>query len=95
MDANALEILTEEMRADYQIPPYTPDEVVERALQSCAARLSSLRPGANFEDDLLARSYVKAYAYYELTHRRDEFLQNYGPDIRAWQLSEEVEEDET
>lgn len=94
MDANALEILTEEMRADYQIPPYTPHEVIGRALQGCAARLSSLRPGADFEHDLLARNYLKAFAYYELTHRREEFLQNYGPDIRAWQLSEEVAEDE-
>ena len=51
---------------------------------------SLLGPGADFENDALGRSYLKDFVYYDMVHRYEEFLQNYGPDIRAWQLSEVV-----
>jgi len=38
----------------------------------------------------LGRGFLKDFVYYDMVHRFEEFLQNYGPDIRAWQLSEEV-----
>ena len=93
MGTEMLLAIAEELKTDYQIPPYVPDEVVERAVQFCAARLCNLKPGADFEKDIIGRAYLKSYSYYELMHRGEEFLQNYGPDIRAWQLSEEVEDE--
>ena len=49
-----------------------------------------LKPGTDFETDLLGRGFLKDFVNYDMVHRFEEFLQNYGPDIRAWQLSEEV-----
>ena len=90
MTEEFLALIVGEIREDYQIPPYTDDYVIMRSVEKCAARLESLRPGADFENDALGRSYLKDFVYYDMVHRYEEFLQNYGPDIRAWQLSEEV-----
>jgi len=97
MDNALLYELCGEIRTDNQVPPYTDDEVIIRSIKRCAARLESLRPGADFETDIMARGYLKDFVNYDMLHRGEEFLQNYGPDIRAWQLSEErgVSGDET
>ena len=97
MDDALLYELCGEIRIDNQVPPYTDDEVIIRSIKRCAARLDSLRPGANFETDTIARGYLKDFVNYDMLHRGEEFLQNYGPDILAWQLSEErgVTGDET
>ncbi len=89
MDDALLYELCGEIRTDNQVPPYTDDEVIIRSIKRCAARLESLRPGADFETDTVARGYLKDFVNYDMLHRSEEFLQNYGPDIRAWQLSEE------
>ena len=91
MDNALLYELCGEIRIDNQVPPYTDDEVIIRSINRCAARLDSLRPGADFETDTVARGYLKDFVNYDMLHRGEEFLQNYGPDIRAWQLSEERE----
>ena len=97
MDDALLYELCGEIRTDNQVPPYTDDVVIIRSIKRCAARLDSLRPGADFETDTKARGYLKDFVNYDMLHRGEEFLQNYGPDIRAWQLSEErgVNGDET
>ena len=82
--------LIAEIRADNQVPPYTADEVIGRSVDKCMARLDALRPGADFVTDTLSRGYLKDAVNYDMVHRFEEFLQNYGPDIRAWQLGEEV-----
>lgn len=88
------EILAEEIRADNQVPPYTPDEVIINSIIKCERRLDMLKPGACFVKDPISRGLLKDFVYYDMVHRFEEFLQNYGPDIRAWQLSEEVLVDE-
>ena len=90
MTTEQYEILAEEIRADNQIPPYTPDDVIIRSIQRCEQRLDSLKPGADFETDLVGRGLLKDAVYYDMVHRFEEFAQNYGPDLRSWQLSEEV-----
>lgn len=84
------EILAGEIRADNQVPPYTPNNVIVDSIIKCERRLNMLRPGADFENDPLSRGLLKDFVYYDMVHRFEEFLQNYGSDIRAWQLSEEV-----
>ena len=90
MPSEQYEILAEEIRADNQVPPYTSDNVIINSIVKCERRLNMLRPGADFVDDPLSRGLLKDFVYYDMVHRFEEFLQNYGPDIRAWQLSEEV-----
>ena len=84
------EILAEEIRADNQVPPYTPDSVIIDSITTCERRLDMLKPGADFASDPLGRGLLKDFVYYDMVHRFEEFLVNYGPDVRAWQLSEEV-----
>ena len=84
------EILAGEIRADNQVPPYTPNNVIIDSIIKCERRLNMLRHGVDFENDPLSRGLLKDFVYYDMVHRFEEFLQNYGPDIRAWQLSEEV-----
>ena len=83
-------ILAEEIRADNQVPPYTPDNVIIDSIAKCERRLDMLKPGTDFVTDPLSRGLLKDFVYYDMVHRFEEFLQNYGPDVRAWQLSEEV-----
>ena len=84
------DILAEEIRADNQVPPYTPDDVIIDSITKCERRLNMLKPGTDFVTDPLSRGLLKDFVYYDMVHRFEEFLINYGPDIRAWQLSEEV-----
>ena len=92
MTSEQYEVLAEEIRADNQVPPYTSDNVIIDSIVKCEQRLNMLKPGTNFETDLLGRGFLKDFVYYDMVHRFEEFLTNYGPDIRAWQLSEEVED---
>lgn len=84
------DILAEEIRADNQVPPYTPNDVIIDSITKCERRLNMLKPGTDFVTDPLSRGLLKDFVYYDMVHRFEEFLVNYGPDIRAWQLSEEV-----
>lgn len=84
------DILAEEIREDNQVPPYTSDNLIIDSIVKCERRLDMLKPGADFVADPLSRGLLKDFVYYDMVHRFEEFLQNYGPDIRAWQLSEEV-----
>lgn len=91
MNDAQLEIFVSEFRDDFQIPPYYDDAVITRAVKRCMARLVDLRGDADFETDQVGRGLLQNYTYYALNHRDEEFLQNYGPDVRSWQLSAEAE----
>ena len=90
MTSEQYEVLAEEIRADNQVPPYTTDSVIINSIEKCEHRLNMLKPGADFFTGPLSRGLLKDCVYYDMVHRFEEFLVNYGPDIRAWQLSEEV-----
>jgi hypothetical protein len=90
MTSEQYEVLAEEIRADNQVPPYTSDNVIIDSIVKCERRLDMLRPGTDFELDPISRGLLKDFVYYDMVHRFEEFLTNYGPDIRSWQLSEEV-----
>lgn len=92
MTDSQMTIFVSEFRADFQIPPYYDDAVITRAVQRCAARLLDLKENADFQTDLIGRGLLQNYTYYAMNHRDEEFLQNYGPDIRSWQLSAAAED---
>ena len=83
MDDTILIDLVDEVRADYQIPPYTPDDTIVRAVKESAARLSGLVEAAiNWYEDHTARELLKARTYYSLSHVLDEF-ESRGRDRQA------------
>ena len=75
-----------EMFEDYQLPPYLSENVVKRACDECMARLSSLNPSADFENDSQSRMLLKNAVYYMINHRYEEFESNYADVILSWQL---------
>ena len=70
------EILAGEIRADNQVPPYTPNNVIIDSIIKCERRLNMLRPGAESENDPFSRGLLNDFAYYDMVHRFEEFLQN-------------------
>lgn len=87
--------LIDEVRDDFQIPPYIKDVTISRAVSESAARIGSLVEEMDLETDKIARGLVKNRAYYVINHITEEFEPAYGHEIRAWQLGMEVTEDET
>jgi len=85
-----MENLLIEVREEFQIPPYFPDEAIGRYLNEGKARLDGLNPGRNIETDLTFRSLLKNYAYYAYHHKLNEWEQNYANLILSWQLGSEV-----
>lgn len=78
--------LVSEIFDDFQLPPYLSEKVVERACNECIARLSSLNPSADFENDSQSRMLLKNAVYYMVNHRYEEFESNYADVILSWQL---------
>ncbi len=82
--------ILEEVRAEFQIPPYFPNEGLENYLKEGRARLDSLNPGRDAEKDLTYRSLLKNYVYYAYHHRIDDWESNYRSLILSWQMGSEV-----
>lgn len=85
-----LEELINEVRMEFQIPPYFPDESIYNYLTEGKARLDALNPGRDLKNDTVFRTLLKNYVYYAYNHRVYEFEENYGPLILGWQLESEV-----
>ena len=63
-----LEEMIEEVRQEFQIPPYFPDESLLRYLKEGKHRLDTLNPGRSLETDDTFRSLLKNYVYYAYNH---------------------------
>lgn len=85
-----MEILISEVRQEFQIPPYFPNESIKNYLQEGKARLDLLNPGRDLETDMLFRMLLKNYVYYAYHHKVHEWEQNYANLISTWQLGSEV-----
>lgn len=87
-----MEELASEVREEFQIPPYFPEEIIERYLEEGKARLDGLNPGRDVEKDSVFRMLLKNYVYYAYHHKVNEWEQNYANAILSWQLGSEVAE---
>ena len=86
-----MEILIAQIRREFQIPPYFPDDVLERYIDEGKERLDGLNPGRDIEKDLTYRMLLKNYVYYAYHHKVNEWEQNYASVILSWQMGTEVE----
>lgn len=87
-----MEVLASEVRREFQIPPYFPEEIIEQYLKEGKARLDGLNPGRDLEKDPTFRMLLKNYVYYAYHHKVNEWEQNYANVILSWQLGSEVAE---
>lgn len=85
-----LEKIVYEVRREFQIPPFFPDEGLVNYAKEGQARLTYLNPKANLEKDCTYRSLLKNYIYYAYHHRLHEWEENYRNLIISWQLGSEV-----
>ena len=87
-----MEKLVSEVRREFQIPPYFPDDALQNYLREGKERLDKLNPGRDIEKDHTFRMLLKYYAYYAYNHKVNEWEQNYANTILSWQLGSEVPE---
>ena len=77
--------LVDQVREEFQIPPYFSDEGIERYLEEGEARLLFLNPVADKRD----KTYImllKNYVYYAYHHKVNEWEENYAALILSWQM---------
>lgn len=95
MNEKELTTLVEEMREEFQIPPYYQDAQLENLAKEGEITVGKLNPGCDISEDLTYRMLLKNYMYYAFHHRVNEFLDNYSSVILMWQMEREVPEDES
>ena len=84
-----LETMITEVREEFQIPPYFPNEGILNYLKEGDARLKFLNPIVDEENDVTFKMLLKNYVYYAYHHKVNEFEENYGPLILSWQMGAE------
>lgn len=78
--------LINEVREDFQIPPYASKELIGRLITEGEAYFRQLVPGCDYSVDAVYRGLLKNYAYYAYHHCVNDFLENYKSAILTWQL---------
>lgn len=91
MNEEQLIQLENEVRQEFQIPPYFERESLKNILREGEAYLLRLNPGRNVDQDKIYRALLKNYANYSYHHRLSEWEDNYRSMILTWQLGSEVE----
>lgn len=79
-----------EIRTEFQIPPFFPDDGLKNYIQEGKARLLYLNPGRDWKKDMTFRSLLKNYVYYAYHHKIHEWEKNYENLIVSWQMGSEV-----
>ncbi len=78
--------LIDEIRGEYQIPPFFSDDQLNTLVSDSMYYFSKLFDGVDFDEDRSARELLKARVFYAFNKRLDEFSENYANDIVRWQL---------
>lgn len=86
-----MEKLLAEVRREFQIPPYFPDDALENYIREGKTRLEGLNPGRDLGKDSTFRMLLKNYVYYAYHHKINEWEINYASLILNWQLGSEVD----
>ena len=93
MNEKELASLVEEMREEFQIPPYYEDTQLANLAKEGEHAVGRLNPGCSIIKDLTYRMLLKNYMYYAYHHRVSEFMDNYSSMILTWQMETEVDAD--
>ena len=91
MNENELSILVDEMREEFQIPPYYDDRQLRNLAKEGEHAVGRLNPDCSITKDLTYRMLMKNYMYYSYHHRVSEFFENYASVILTWQMATEVD----
>lgn len=86
----SIKSLVEEIRREFQIPPYFKDEGLKSYIKEGEAILLPLVPTADIDKDMTYRMLLKNYVNYAYYHKVSEWRDNYSSMILEWQLNKEV-----
>lgn len=86
MDEILINKIIEEVREEYRIPPYYSDNSLKNHINAGVQLLLQIVDIVDFNDDLVARSFLKIYVLYAYNQKADEFRVNYNADLVAWQM---------
>lgn len=78
--------LVNEIRGEYQIPPFFTDCQLDALVSDSMYYFKKLYDGVDFDEDRSARELLKARVFYSYNKRLDEFSENYANDIVRWQF---------
>lgn len=92
MDNKILDMIIQEVREEFQIPPYFPDINIANYAKEGEQELLKLVKPIDFEKDLIAKSLLKNYINHAYFKKTNEFMVNYNINIVGWQLSRSDEE---
>lgn len=84
------EKIADEVREEFQIPPYFDDIALMNYIREGVDWLKRLNPAFDTEKDSRCRGLLKNYVYYAYHHKTNEFFDNYSGVILQWQLESEV-----
>lgn len=84
------ERIIDEIRKEFQIPPFIEDSQLMNYMNEGKDRLDRLNPGRDPDTDLTFRSLLKNYVYYAYHHRVDDWERNYHSMILGWQMGSEA-----
>lgn len=84
------EKIADEVREEFQIPPYFDDIALMNYIREGVDWLKGLNPAFDTEKDSRCRGLLKNYVYYAYHHKTNEFFDNYSGVILQWQLESEV-----
>ena len=82
------------IREEFQIPPFFPDEGLIRYAEEGKARLISLNPVADLNTDPTFKMLLKNYVNYAYHHQVDLWEKNYNSVILSWMLLEPIDKGE-
>jgi len=91
MSEDILVKMVGQVRDEFQIPSYFPNDALERYFQEGHRYLSRLNPNVILDDDVEFQSLLKTYVYYAYEHHVYEFVENYREPILSWQMGSEVD----
>lgn len=91
MNEGLLTQIVEDVRLEYQIPPYFEDEGLMNFAREGTTYLLAKNPLGNIETDVTFQMLLKNYIYYAYHHRVNEWKDNYSSMILEWMLNAEVE----
>ena len=83
-------VLIDEIRAEYQIPPFFSNDSLNRYVAEGKGVFERLVPGVDFDEDTTARMLLKNYVFYSYNHRTNEFFENFSELILMWQVGADV-----
>ncbi len=87
LNQDTLTSLINEIREGYNIPFFYSDDMLTQSIREADYYLNTIVTDIDYDEDLIAREFLKNRVLYSYNNRLDDFEDNYSKSITSWQLS--------